>query len=109
MRCENAVRGVGTEHIEVTLPKAALALVEHIERFRLVLFHRGHCPLEHGLSLLCLAGLTCRVCCDSEQTQHGGVTDHERETPQHNFLHKALQEEYCWVNLVVKHACPRFR
>src|SRR5262245_43916653 len=49
MRSENAVRSVGTEHIKVTIPKPAFALVEHIECFRLVLFHRSHCSLKHGL------------------------------------------------------------
>ena len=38
--------------IKITVLKAALALVEHIECFRLVLFHRGNCSLKHGLGFL---------------------------------------------------------
>src|SRR5215510_5295102 len=49
MRCENAVRGVGAEHIKVTVLEAAFALVKHIKRLRLVLFHRIHCSLKHSL------------------------------------------------------------
>src|SRR5262245_18708054 len=49
MRCENAVRGVGAEDIKVTVLKAAFALVEHIKRLSLVLFHRIHRSLKHDL------------------------------------------------------------
>ena len=38
MRRESSVRGIRTVHIKVTVLKAAITLVEHIERNRLVLF-----------------------------------------------------------------------
>src|SRR4029079_4548415 len=51
----DAVRGVSAPHIKVSILEAALALVEHIQCLRLVLFHRGHCSLEHSFGFLCSA------------------------------------------------------
>ena len=47
MRRESAIRGIGAVHIKITVLKAAFALVEHIEGFRLVLFQSGNGSLEH--------------------------------------------------------------
>src|SRR6185437_909504 len=52
LRRYDAVRGVGAEHIKITVLEAALAIVEHIKRLRLVLFHCGHCSLEHSFGFL---------------------------------------------------------
>src|SRR5262245_36231179 len=49
----DAVRGVGAVDIEITVLKAALALVEHIKRLRLAFLHRGHCSLKHSFGFLC--------------------------------------------------------
>src|SRR4029453_15395364 len=58
MRCENAVRGVGAEHIEVAVFEAALALVEHLESLFFVLFQFSNCSLQHGLSFFFSAKLS---------------------------------------------------
>src|SRR6478735_3743128 len=59
LRRYNAVRGVGAEHIKIAVLEAAFALVEHIKRLRLVLFHRGHGSLKHSFGLLCSAEVSC--------------------------------------------------
>src|SRR5262245_26942314 len=59
MRRYDAVQGVGAEHIKISVLEAALALVEHIKRLRLILFHCGHCSLEHGFGLLGSAEVSC--------------------------------------------------
>src|SRR5262249_58212596 len=60
LRRNDAVRGVGAPHIKVAILEAALALVEHIQRLRLVLFHRGHCSLKHSFGFLWRAEVSCR-------------------------------------------------
>src|SRR5262245_49828117 len=60
IRCRryDAVRGVGAPHVEVSIPEAVLALVEHYQRLPLVLFHRGHCSLKHSFGFRCGAELS---------------------------------------------------
>src|SRR5262245_15253724 len=58
MRRYDAVGGVGAEHIKIAVREAAFALAERIKRLRFVLFHCGHCSLEHGFGLLCSAELS---------------------------------------------------
>src|SRR5262245_27856352 len=60
LRRDNAVRGVGAPHIKVSILEATLALVEHIQSLRLVLFHRGHCSLKHSFGFLWRAEVSCR-------------------------------------------------
>src|SRR6478672_8464855 len=60
LRGYDAVRGVSTPHIKVSILEAALAIVEHIKCLRLVLFHCGHCSLKHSFGFLCGAELSCR-------------------------------------------------
>src|SRR5262245_10126378 len=59
MRRYNAVFGVGAEHIKITVLKAVLSFVEHIECFRLVLLHGGQLLSQAKLWLLwkCHIGL----------------------------------------------------
>src|SRR4029450_3949864 len=59
MRRYDAVKGVGAEHIKITVLEAASALVENIKRLRLVLVACGHCSLEHGFGFLCRAEISC--------------------------------------------------
>ena len=49
---EDAVRGVDAPDVKVTILEAALPLVEHIDCFRFVRFHRGHCFFKHRLGFL---------------------------------------------------------
>src|SRR5262245_51705881 len=42
MRRDNAVGSVGAGHVKIAVLKAALALVNHIKCFGLVLLHRSH-------------------------------------------------------------------
>src|SRR5262245_11837272 len=60
LRRDNAIRGVGAPHIKVSILEATLALVEHIQSLRLVLFHRGHCSLKHSFGFLWRAEVSCR-------------------------------------------------
>src|SRR4029079_15292930 len=60
MRRENAVGGVGTEHIKIAVLKPTLSSVEHIECLRFVLFYRGNCFLTHGLGFFGSA-ILCRT------------------------------------------------
>src|SRR6478752_2481861 len=48
MRRENSVRGIRTVHIKVTVLKATITLVEHIERLRLVLLQGDNRFIEHS-------------------------------------------------------------
>jgi hypothetical protein len=57
MRRDDAVRGVGTENIKVTVLKAAVALVEHVECLRLCPPSRRQLPCRASTWLL----LQCRI------------------------------------------------
>jgi hypothetical protein len=59
MRREDSVRGVGAEHVEITVLEAALTLVEHVERFPLVLLHGSNRSFKHGLGFFGTAKLPC--------------------------------------------------
>src|SRR5262245_40449326 len=59
IRRYNAVFGVGAEHIKITVLKAILSFVEHIECFRLVLFHGDNCSLKQSFGFFGSAILAC--------------------------------------------------
>src|SRR6478672_13155321 len=62
MRRYDAVRGVGAEHIKIAVLEAAFTLLEHVECFRLLLLHRGHCFLKHSFGFLCSSEVSCSDC-----------------------------------------------
>src|SRR6476661_341002 len=86
LRRDDAIRGVGAPHIKVSILEAALAVIEHIKRLRLVLFHRGHCSLKHRSGFFCGAKLRCQKGTNGKKNQNHDATGHECETADHRFL-----------------------
>lgn len=46
-RCNNAVRSICTQHVQVTIFETTLAIVEHGKGLFLVLFHGSNSLIEH--------------------------------------------------------------
>src|SRR5262245_15138691 len=73
----DAVRGVGAPLLKVWILEAVLALVEHFQRLRPVLFHCGHCSLKHGLGFLCGTELSRPECGGSKKHRDQREADGE--------------------------------
>src|SRR5262249_27653864 len=55
-----AIADVEAKRIEIAVQESTFSLVEHVERFGLIRFHRGDRLVEHGLSLNRSALCECR-------------------------------------------------